>query len=163
MDAGGEGADVMELREAYEFMKLISTPIDEIGLSNRTLSPLKRWGRYCTWIDIIKSSPYELRKVRNIGGKAVSEIENSMREAFGSDFSDDWSGNQEHIADFLKNIEDVKCQAVRGAELVEMTCNMFWRKKKDWYGRTSINCAGCPFDEHGCSIKEEYPKDWGLL
>ena len=57
----------------------VSRAIDDLGLSVRTVNSLKN-GNIRTLRDLVEFSPDELEKVKNIGGKALQEIAELLRD-----------------------------------------------------------------------------------
>ncbi len=72
-------AEIMVEKEDDEKEKVLEMPIEELDLSVRSYNCLKRAG-INTVDELIKKTPDEMMKVRNLGKKSLQEIQNKLAE-----------------------------------------------------------------------------------
>lgn len=72
-------AEIMVEKEEDEKEKVLEMPIEELDLSVRSYNCLKRAG-INTVDELIKKTPDEMMKVRNLGKKSLQEIQNKLAE-----------------------------------------------------------------------------------
>lgn len=71
--------ELIELTAEEEILSRLSTRIEDIDLSVRAFNGLKRGGIH-TLSQLVQKTEWDLRKIRNIGGKCVREIKTKLEE-----------------------------------------------------------------------------------
>ncbi len=85
-----EGAENTQAADAAELRDLLSKPIDDCGLSVRSLNSLKN-SSISTLGDLVRYTEDEMLKVKNVGDKALGEIAEMLRReglSFGMEVSE---------------------------------------------------------------------------